>query len=203
MKRFSIAAGFLSLLQASLSFAGTASFSYDTFSLQFGKTDVQGSADDLSTTGVFASLSINDDIFGFVGHNRYQGKVLGLDSTIGRTDVGLGLVFPIKKELDLVVSAALVRMDSEFCDSGCFSAKDSGYNLGLKANYWLTTKIDALTSINFTELDDAGSDTIYDFGLGYWPSKEHRLGLSYQTGTLASESYDSIWFNYRISQNLE
>lgn len=203
MKRITYSLLALGLLQSTTAMAQQPNFSYNTFGLQFGKTDVSALDDNLTTMGIGAALAFNDDVFAFADYQRLAGdNVNGLDICYGRTNLGLGLVFPVKKDVDVVGKFSYVMEDSEACNNGCSEFDDNGFNLGVGVNYWLTPKFDASVGLDYTEMDDSKENyTYYRFGVGYWPSKKQRVGLSYQnTDRDGFGNLDTFVVNYRISQ---
>lgn len=193
----------LGLVQSTTAMAQQPNFSYNTFGLEFGKTDVSVLDDNLTTMGIGASLAFNDDVFAFADYQRLAGdNVNGVDIRYSRTNLGLGLVFPVKKNIDVVGKFSYVMEDYEECNGGCLELDDDGFNLGLGVNYWLTQKFDASVGIDYTEYEDSNENyTYYRFGVGYWPSKAQRVGLSYQnTDRDGVGNLDTFVINYRISQ---
>lgn len=201
MKRITYSLLALGLLQSTTAMAQQPNFSYNTFGLQFGKTEISGFDDKFTNMGMNASLAINDSVFAF-GEYEYLSNDnvdnTGVDVSGNNINLGIGLVFPVESNLDITTTISYVMTDAEACGGGvCLENDDKGFALSAGVNYWLTSNIDADARIAYVELDDANSsDTSYRLGIGYWPAKKHRVGLSYQS----SDDADSILVNYRISQ---
>ncbi|MBN2647265.1 MAG: outer membrane beta-barrel protein [Thiotrichales bacterium] len=181
--------------------ANEPNFSYSSFGLVFGKSDVSGFDDDLIDMGVKASLEIEKGLFLFADlmQNRKDNiDASGVDVQVDQIRAGVGFAFPVQADLDLVTSVSYVKTGAELClQNNCQELKDKSWRLDAEANYWLTANMDASVNIGYLEYDQGDqNETLYGVGFGYWPAQNHRIGLSYQV----FDEANSVAVNYRISQ---
>jgi len=198
MKRLAYSVLVLGLLQTTVAQAQSPSFSYTNLGFVYGSTDFDNLADDFRTMAISGSFELSDRVF---LHGQYstfdKNDVFGADFDSSLTYLGAGFVMPMGSGMDLFASLDYVITEAEGCTSSvCRKEDDNGISVGFGTNYWaIPNQLDVTFDLNYVTFDKSDDATAYGIGMGYWFTKEHRVGMAYRK----ADSSDSMLVNYRYS----
>lgn len=155
-----------------------AEFDYNYAELRYVDTELDAGSFDVDGDGfqLGGSLELTPEIHLF-GNFRTLDFGEGVD--VSGFEVGGGYVMPLQTGTDLV--ARLSYIDGEI-DTAFGDFDDSGFGFSAGARNMFTPQIEGRAFVNFSDLDESGSEVAFELAGDYYLNEQLALGASLELG---------------------